>query len=379
MINGPHKKVGIFSVSKHSNEYYYLFIFFLTIYYSLRTSVLNKYPISIFLIVSFVFAFCKLLTTTYTKKELITIFLLLLFGIINLYFSKSTITLVVVLVIICSKRIDYLKTCKIILYTRIFVIGMLLILSGTGLIENVTKIHNRFENNISRQSLGFEHPNELGKNLILVFMLYLIVYKDEYKEYDYIIFTIINIIQFYFTKSRTSFLVALLLTALLIILRKTTFYFLLNKVSKYIFEIIFIISYILPKYIYPYANGNVFFDKIDSLLQYRLTYSHIFLYKYNLNLFGQKVYNYWSHEYAFLDSGYINLLLGGGILVTILFFYGYIKLIPKLKKSNLKYVILSIVLIAIYGFTENIIYSFYYNFTFIFMGLLIFKNNKLNI
>ena len=135
MINGLCKKVG-----KYSNEYYYLFIFFLTIYYSLRTSVLNKYPISVFLMLSIVFALCKFITTKYTKRELFISLSLFLFGIINLYFSKSTITLVVVLVIIGSKGIDYLKTFKIMLFTRIVVLSLILILSGIGVIENVTKV-----------------------------------------------------------------------------------------------------------------------------------------------------------------------------------------------------------------------------------------------
>lgn len=368
--------VDLYFLKKYKEIYYYLFIFFITFYYSLRTSVMQNYPIELFLFFGALCFMLKMISTDYTKKEFLLIVTLLIFGMLNTFFSKSTLTLIVICTIVGVKEMTYKKVLKIILYTKFFTSLMLASLSLFGFIDNVALIHNRLSDEILRYSLGYEHPNVFGKIVFQCILLFLVIYEDKYKKFDWIIFLIFNVFQYYFTRSRTAFLVNLLVIITLLIMRQFKIEKITYMISNWILEFMFLLSYIIPKYIFPLLSTNTMFRKFDALLQYRITYSHIFLFRYDIKLFGQKIINYWSNNYAFLDSGYINLLLSGGLIATILFFIGYIKLIPFLIKNKMKYVIISIVFIAIYSFTENILYSFFYNFTFIYLGMIIFKGGN---
>lgn len=370
-----HLKNFFNNIKQYSVSYYYLFIFLITTYYSLRTSSLQSYPIQIFLFLAGLLYVLKMLCTHYQRKEIFLIFLILLFGIINTYFSSSTLTLIVVCVITGAKGVDINKSLKIILFTKIVIACTLCILSLSSVIENVEVLHNRGGNVTDRYSLGYEHPNVIGKILFQCVLIYFILYKDKYKKFDWVIILILNFILFSFTKSRTPFLIVVFSVLGIMMFRifkdckKKKFYKFITIMPIFMMAI----SYIIPKYIYPLYNKNEIFMKFDSLLQYRLTFSHIYLYRFDSGVFGQPLRKYWSDGYAFLDSGYLNLLLGGGIIFTLLFIIGYYFLTKKLIKDKEDYVLFAIFCILIYSFTENILYSFFYNFTFIYISEILFK------
>ena len=99
-----HLKNFFNNIKQYSVSYYYLFIFLITTYYSLRTSSLQSYPIQIFLFLAGLLYVLKMLCTHYQRKEIFLIFLILLFGIINTYFSSIVSTLIVVCVITGQKE-----------------------------------------------------------------------------------------------------------------------------------------------------------------------------------------------------------------------------------------------------------------------------------
>ncbi|OCN05585.1 hypothetical protein A4S06_08445 [Erysipelotrichaceae bacterium MTC7] len=364
-------------LKKWNNEYYFAFTFFISAYYSLRTSLLQTYPIILFLFLSVVFVFLKIFTTSYERKEYLLIFGLIIFGFFNWYFSKSTTSLIIILAIVGIKNVSFRKTLKIRFITKIIFMISIILASFFGFVDNLEMVHLREGESVLRNALGYEHPNVLGKVLLEEFLLFLVLYKDRFENKDLLLMALINLLQFYFTKSRTSFAVICLLIVFVFIIRKTKKMQILINFGNLTYLsslILFLISYVFPKWVYGSVGQLPLIKAIDSLLQYRITYSHIFLYRFQVSLFGQKIVNYWNNKYAFLDSGYLNLLLANGLVAVILFFVGLFKTIKYLVSKKQIYVLLSIFMIGLYAVTENILSTFFYNFTFIYFSAAIYNN-----
>ena len=92
---------------------------------------------------------------------------------------------------------------------------------------------------------------------------------------------------------------------------------------------------------------------------------------YSLTLWGQKVLTGSAaaslYGFSTLDNSYIYFLLSYGVVLFVLYFYYFIRLIWKYKKENKAQRLVIIFFYAIYGFSETVAIRFVYNYSLIFL------------
>lgn len=110
---------------------------------------------------------------------------------------------------------------------------------------------------------------------------------------------------------------------------------------------------------------------LDELLSGRIHLMQDYFSVYGLTLWGQKVLTGSTavsrYGFSTLDNSYIYFLLSYGIVLFVLYFYYFIRLIWKYKKENKAQRLVIIFFYAIYGFSETVAIRFVYNYSLIFL------------
>lgn len=162
----------------------------------------------------------KIAVTKYSKREWMALLGLVLLGIISwVATDREEIIRIVALVAAC-KGIDWKKTAKLVFYETL--IGCLIIIGlsiiGIGGSVAVTGHFRGGGIEETRYTLGMGHPNALHCMFLVTLILGLSIYDEKMKWYGYVGAFVANIAMYMLTDSRTSVLIALLATALAVVI-----------------------------------------------------------------------------------------------------------------------------------------------------------------
>ena len=145
-------------------------------------------------------------------------------------------------------------------------------------------------------------------------------------------------------------------------------------ITKFLVPFLFLFNYILGK-TFLISEFSQFVDKI---LTNRIFLNWFLLSKNSLTLWGQNVQlNYtgihnpirdtWNITTT-VDNGYIFSIVVMGIIPTILFAIGYMKIIDiAWKEKNLKTLTIAVI-IALYGITEIKTINIFFNFVYLYLN-----------
>lgn len=178
---------------------------------------------------------------------------------------------------------------------------------------------------ISRNSLGFTHPNvAMLSALSLLFYYLCILTEKKYFRIDKLIIPLIFLIILYsLTLSRTTSIAVLMLFLLLLFRNK---YFFCNKYLLNNFVILLFILFFLISISLLLIPSNSYFDE---LLSGRITLYKSFFSTTGFTLFGNS-----TLEEAMFDNGYLQMLLSKGIIYTALFIIVVIGILKKRINYN---------------------------------------------
>ena len=173
---------------------------------------------------------------------------------------------------------------------------------------------------ISRNSLGFTHPNVamLSSLSLLFYYLCILTEKKDFRIDKLIIPLIFLIILYSLTLSRTTSIAVLMLFLLLLFRNK---YFFCNKYLLNNFVILLFILFFLISISLLLIPSNSYFDE---LLSGRITLYKSFFSTTGFTLFGNS-----TLEEAMFDNGYLQMLLSKGIIYTAFFIIVVIGILKK--------------------------------------------------
>lgn len=206
---------------------------------------------------------------------------------------------------------------------------------------------------VERVDLGFWHPNTFSIYLfnLIIMWIWLNFTSISYKN----MFVILGICicSYFLTKTRTSFINALLLILLLIIYKKAkNFAVVLERIAKYIVLVINVCTIILVK---GYAQGNVIVYSIDMLLSGRIRLGAYAYERFGVTLLGQDLSSIvvewdsvWQLTGHTFDNLFSFLLINQGIMWSVILTWAFYKLA---KLHNVRTNIF-IIMWALYGVTE---------------------------
>lgn len=303
--------------------------------------------------------------------------------------TRETVFLVMIMVAILFTEIDYKKGLLLIFYVRLFFLIFIIVSSFIGIlpINKITFIKGGTQTAVTGFGLGFNHPNQLAYNVGFLILVYLCYKNEKIKDYQLVILLVISIAMYFVTGTRTLLYLcvfAVFLVAILISNRtKNLLNSVFDKLSPWFMPLCALGALGLPTMMAT-ARGKfkMILFTINGLLGSRFTHSARVMSLYPLTFFGgvvQFTKLKTIFGYSVVDSGYLNLLYNFGIFgFAIFLIFTFLSTKSLIRKKQYIYLI-SILIISLWGVSENILKSFDINFTVIFWSEILIQRKKLRI
>ncbi|MCM1157444.1 MAG: hypothetical protein NC300_04035 [Bacteroidales bacterium] len=370
--------------SKHhflvTEMYYLLFILYCAIIKIMQlrgsTSVIAG------AMVSGIFALLSFGIKSYTKREWINIFLLIILGMILIVTAGIDGFIITAISIVCLKHIDLRRIFKYLLVVCSILFFTIVIMSLAGIIKTdittVNRVVDGSVKEISKNSLGFLRPNATYRSFFILVLLYYYLKYYSLKIVDFVVTILLASFFFYETECRTGFFCTVIFVVLVVL-----FKYLKLHTNKVICEVVpfvpiavFAFSFVSAS---RYTGSSLLWRAINELLSNRLHMANVYLKMYRPKMFGQYLLSTADiQEYLVLDNGYLQMLLGYGVIVTILFLVSTFLVLKKMIRNGYIIEMILILIFCLYGFSEALLLDSAMNFSLMFYSSLLFKDSVYN-
>lgn len=285
----------------------------------------------------------------------------ILFSLLNLILVDGGISyLVIILFVVASKNCSLEKIFRYTLYALIASHLFVVLSACIGILnDNIDfRYVGKFSGSVLsgayyRHSMGFLVHNQVPIVCLIIYLYVIVLKRNRIKKTESVAFLVLNYVVFKYFGSRVVFLLMPLAIAsyYLIKMNKNVR---LKKITPFLSFIYLVaaVSSIIAAYCY---KDNNLWSKIDMIFNNRIRMSSEALRFYGIGLIGSGrksvLYSSDSLLNVTLDNGYINVLIGDGIVVFLILIaiWTFITFIAKKKKNN--YLLLVLCLIAV----ENLI------------------------
>lgn len=289
---------------------------------------------------------------------LVLIFFCFAFSLVNGNEEVSVLYIILFMFLLSGSNYeDVLKAYAVATFAAVF---FTLLLWKISVLPNNT-------NGYGKDFVGFYYAT-YGPNMLLHAIIAYIAYKKDKIDWKLWGFFIVSISWFYLrTTTLAPVLIVFGMLFLYIIFKNNRFklWIYKNKVTRFILSHLAIIlasSTILLQLAYNKYYENALFQSLNVLLSFRLTYGRTAFEKYGLSLFGQKLD--WVHtgsNYFYLDSSYLNVLFGDGIIVLLIVCICMDIVNKYAVKNKLYYLQIAMIGFLIHCISDPQLVSFRYN------------------
>ncbi|MCD5440892.1 hypothetical protein [Lactobacillus delbrueckii] len=315
----------------------------------------------------------KISTNKYNFNEALLV-LLLIFTAVGSFAVTHKPTLALTCLCIAGMQGVNLDTVfEDLLKIRLGTLILTLLLVFVGLKDNKTVTMWRDgQGLITRQGLGFGHPNIAQLSLFLVIALLIHKKRGSLKLVQYLACVVVNAIFYKFTGSRTGFLLILLLLGLNIIFSVCG----RTKLKGMIGNIPFIIGGLcigatfLSALFYKQLSS---LDQLNRLFTNRIAYNSYYLKNYGLTLLGNR--GLLLDENAQLDNSYAMIELQYGLLAIIVITLIAFQACRVIKKSERTEDVAIATVMLIYMVFEGFGANIFMNILFLYAVPLLFRDS----
>lgn len=284
------------------------------------------------------------------------------------------------LAIIGVKNVDINKLLKWGLWVKVVatVAGLLMIVAGIKEYEimELPKLLAGQESYsyLEIPMLGFNHPNAAFGNLLSIFMLALVVYREKVKWWMYILFTFLLGGAYWLLRCRTGILVWLvfvLIVLIYMVVRKT------NVIRK-IYEVslcgvpMLIGAFTYVSAIFLHNEKYPFLISLNGKITGRISIWESYIHN-GFNFLGGHV------PAQPFDNAYMQCFYNYGLIIGVIFWGLYIyTMVYAIKKDNV-FLLLYMAAIAVQSFMEFNMISVAWNLVIVYMGVSLFEpKNKID-
>lgn len=266
----------------------------------------------------------KLVLTKYNKKQIVAMAVLCIIAFVSYRNSGRLGIVLTVLALIGLKDMDIKKLFRmgLVIYGCSF--AWTVVMAKWGVIHNPLDVHRKGGVELIRWGMGYSTGNVFH---VSYFMLTVFLCYTWGKRYDIKRMAVLmagNLAVFLFSLSYTGVIVV------------TVFLFLFlyavkrgepGGAERFLFQLPLPLCLIFS-FGGPFLLNIPLVQKVDAMMQGRLTFSSYFLKNQSITLFGTRmkdVPNFW----VIMDNGYVYIFMTFGIVVFVLFCVGYAVLIAR--------------------------------------------------
>lgn len=313
-------------------------------------------------------------------RSLIICFVFLTIGLISYYITRTTVFLLILLGIIIFDYSDRIILIRVFAYIRFCSLCLLFILAILGLIPNELIDVYKSGTIISTHTYGFMHSNQLGQAIgSLIMAIMYLSHVGKKKKDNYLLWVLLIALCYALTKSRTALVCSSILLLIILISNnvkwKKRLEIVLQKGIIPIMGIIIFVGIGCP-YLMSVVTGRVkiLLYAINGFLGSRFSFANAVIRNYDVKLFGNVFdFSYLETLYGAyaVDDSYINLVYNFGLIAFVLFVLLSIISVKEMTKYG-DYTLAACVLIfAIWGVTENVLFNPGVNFCLVVLGMAI--------
>lgn len=213
-----------------------------------------------------------------------------------------------------------------------------------------------------RHQMGFLASNQIPLTLMIVYIMFIAYKKEKITIKEQLLFLILNMCCFIFFGARVSFLLIIGAFFVYCILRISDKFFpnwtIKTNFIWILYPFCMMISVILG---YFYNSGSNLWLLLNDIFYNRIRWAHAGLKHYGLSILGYGLkagQATGTNGENLVDNGYVLILLQRGIILTIMVIVMWSYLTYIAEKNRDKYMVLSLILIAVASLIDNHLISY---------------------
>lgn len=258
------------------------------------------------------------------------------------------------------KPIDVVRRiAKLNLIFLILVVGSSLI----GFIPNDTFTHY----DTTAYCLGYYYYSTCAYQVFFLTVVGYFLISGKYKKFYEILYIALSILANYITYNictvRLTFYCFILFVAL-ILLYKNTHLFKNNRFYRAVATWMFPVVALLTVFFSINYNKYSFIKAFDILISYRFGFNYQAFQRYPISLLGNLIETHgeewdqnWHNLYFYIDSGYIDTLLGSGLIIFLLAIFCYTLISRMAVRENNYKLFVWCVIICVFSVLNNVFLS----------------------
>lgn len=293
--------------------------------------------------------FCiKILFTKYKVKEWLTLISLTFIACISYLTCEDEYVLRVIAFLFAAKGIELGRIFRVILVSLLISTLVIAVLSLFNISGSLMETRHFGRGEVeTRYMFGFNHANNVHDILWFMFSLIIMIKKEKLKNLEIILFGIANVVLYMFTRSRTGFLVVMVMIILLVFIRNirasVTRWCLLVASLITLLSVVFLT---IHSSIYNIDNSYIM-NKLDPLLNGRLQMVTEHTNIKDWTWFPE------ARSSEYVDNGFSTVIYCYGIVIGLLLLILILILIHKQFVSRDNYMVVILISTILVLFMES--------------------------
>lgn len=313
----------------------------------------------------------KMITTTYTMREIFWIAAMFGIGVMLSVIAKQNMWLLTIMTVVAMKNCRFSVITQIAVWLR--AAGVVILVGGSLLgifnIGEQTKLDSGY---VEQHVYGFA-MGEPNTAFLTVFLALLLVLYYNYEKLNVIWCGVTALIALFFYKvtfCRTGVLVFFFCWALIFFEKLVK-----NKKIKALLVCSVPVGAVFSLVTTIFYNGNhALLYKINHLVSGRVYIMNTYFKDQGLSLLPRTQEIFYTSYHGLIDNSYMHVTFYGGILVAALFFWLIMKTMFKLYRMECYKELVMIGTLALYGVLEQFVLNGFMNIFILLCGILLYSD-----
>jgi len=268
-----------------------------------------------------------------------------------------------VMALVALKDLDREIIMGLVLKVWSFFVIAMIILVNLGIVVDKVSV----QTNKTWHGMGYSHGNLFHASVSIIIIMYLYRRKEKVTFVETMLAVGVNFLVYQYSASKSGMIIGVGAAILFYLYKLICGKEKLNKIAMvglcFGMLMIVVLSFVLPRaYNWNWA-GNEIPSVLNRMLTGRIQLAKTSLISDPLTLFGNG-----ASLSAFVDNAYVFLLMGYGIVPTIMVGILYIIAVISMMKRGDYYGVIVIFLFVLYGSVEQFFVNAFMNYSVLFVG-----------